>query len=454
MSKKLWSYSEGNYGHRVRVYERRGRKNLYIAYWDDEAQGMARTCLGHGDREKAMQECRALSDALRLGLTVGPAPASQSSGANDGTSPENTIAVAVEKPVPKFSDTENLPGEEATKDLESAKSLEAWRRIFELYHEARGRHKKGSQPAEDMRRQKIWLAFFEREEVWTPELLDNDVRDEFIRQRRRGELRVDGVDLVLADPKRPGMDVVKPGTVRADIVYLNTVLNWAVDKRISGKQLIAKNPISLPRGLSTQMPSRPVAAHEDIRDLRRVADSIDRQGLFGCFVRIHDGLGWRVTAICNIRACELHLEAIDGMPYGYILKNPHVDKRGVGQRVPLSRHLRASFVRLLRLRGLSTESEDFLFSAKKAQERPWSRWHIRDLYKRAEKAARIAPIGGTHAMRRKWVTERKDHPVPDIMRAGGWLDQRSLESYMHADDSTTYEVVSRRTRRVRRMAPR
>ena len=36
------------------------------------------------------------------------------------------------------------------------------------------------------------------------------------------------------------------------------------------------------------------------------------------------------------------------------------------------------------------------------------------------------------------------------MKAGGWRDERSLRSYMQDDTETTYEVVARPTRRIRR----
>lgn len=52
----------------------------------------------------------------------------------------------------------------------------------------------------------------------------------------------------------------------------------------------------------------------------------------------------------------------------------------------------------------------------------------------------------------KWVTERKGHSIVDIMVAGGWTDPRSLDAYLQDDERTTYEVVSRPTRRIRRSA--
>lgn len=135
-------------------------------------------------------------------------------------------------------------------------------------------------------------------------------------------------------------------------------------------------------------------------------------------------------------------------------KNELVDKERAGDWVPLSRHAAATLARLLGRRGLAPGDVAFVFAAPRNSGKPWSRWHARDLLARAEVAAGVAHVGGAHAWRRKWATERKDHPEADIMRAGAWADPRSLrDAYTHADPETTYEVVSRRTRVVRRGGP-
>lgn len=430
---KSWSYSEGDYGHRVRVFTRPGRKCVYIEHWDASLGKRVPFSLGHADREKARSQCRDLSDALRLGVML-PAAA------------EATSAPEVLPPGAK-------PASEPRHEPRPAPATAAlaWDQLFALYHEEEGQYKKGAQPREDLRRAKVWNAFFALEQIAEPEHLDQAAIKKFTRLRIKGRLRVDGVDLRLEDPERPGGDVVAATTVHADIVYLVTVLNWAHQKRVGGKRLLAEVPIRLPV-LKTPEPKRPIATYEDVRDLRRVADQVDPRGFFGCYVRLHDALGWRVTAVCSIKASEVSLQPHDGMPYGYVRKNPAVDKEAVGQRVPLSRLAQATFKRLLRLRRVTAGDDKFLFAGPKDVIRPWSRWHVRDLTNRAERLAKIAHVGGSHAFRRKWVSERKDHPIPDIMAAGGWTDERSLRAYLHDDTDTTFQVVSRPTRRIRRRA--
>jgi site-specific recombinase XerD len=182
-----------------------------------------------------------------------------------------------------------------------------------------------------------------------------------------------------------------------------------------------------------------------------VADRVDRQRLFGCLLRLLDDLGWRVTGLCHLRASDLDFTPGFGRPYGVVRKSPLVDKEQADVWVPLSRHARATIGRLLRRGRLSAGDHAFLFPAPRGAGNPWSRYHVRDLLERAEVIAGIAPVGGVHAWRRKWATERKGHPEVDVMRAGAWRDSRSLkEAYTRPDAQSTYAVVSRRTGVVRR----
>jgi hypothetical protein len=72
---------------------------------------------------------------------------------------------------------------------------------------------------------------------------------------------------------------------------------------------------------------------------------------------------------------------------------------------------------------------------------------------RAEEAAGIAHIGGLHAWRRKWHTERKNYPAQDVAAAAGYADVSSVERYRHADPATTFQVISNPTVEIRRAVP-
>lgn len=406
----LWRYAEGGYGHTVTVYERKGRKNLYLSYWDADLQKKVPVCLGHSDRELAIQQCRDMSDSLRLDQAV-----------QDG---------------------------EARPDFAL---------LFDRYHAAKGQFKRGTGPSEDLRRKEIWMGFFRAHGVSGPDELTQAHIDTFVRLRRHGDLRVEGVELREPAPMPPEgsretrADVVAPGTVRADIVYLNTVLNWAANPELHAQPLISKNPIRVPQ-LKMRKPKRPVMNEDHHRDVLRHADAVDCQGLFGCFLRLLDLLGWRVTGLCYVRASDLLLTPGIGVPYGAVRKNPWVDKSNCDDLVPLTRHSRAVVLRLLKRLGLRAGEPHFLFPSIKDETRPWSRWHFRDLLERAEKAAKVEHLGGSHTWRRKWATERKGHPEVDVMRAGGWNDVESLRKcYSQADPETIYTVMSRPTMRLRRL---
>lgn len=429
-------YSEGEYGHKVRVFKRPGRNTISISYWDATEKRIVVSSLGHADPERARRECRDLSDALRLGVE----PAEHAAGKPDVQIEDLSTLTVASSP-------------SAQRHTASTRTSLTWARLFDRYHQARGSKKKGSGPQEDLRRQKLWTAFFEEQQVPSPSDVDDSHIDIFVDRRRGGTLKVDGLALRSSDPKRSGEPVVKDRTIQADLVYLVTVLRWAHKQKDRGIRLLDEVPISVPGGLTSQEPWRPVANRDDLGAVRRIADrdpKVDPQGLFGGFLRLHDGIGWRVTALCNVKASEVSLAPSDGMPYGFIRKNADVDKKGKGQEVPLSRHTNATLKRLLRIRGLKPGDDAYIFPAPKNSQKPWSRWHARDLMNRAEKVAGIAHVGGSHATRRKWVTERKDHPIVDLMEAGGWSDPDSLKPYMHADPDTMYTVVSRPTRKLRR----
>lgn len=63
---------------------------------------------------------------------------------------------------------------------------------------------------------------------------------------------------------------------------------------------------------------------------------------------------------------------------------------------------------------------------------------------KAERLAKVEPQDGGlwHPYRRKWVTERKHLPDPDVAAAGGWKSLDALrQCYQRADDATILQVV-------------
>lgn len=242
---------------------------------------------------------------------------------------------------------------------------------------------------------KIWVCFLRKFGIKSPAWLDEDDLRDFVRLRLKGELCVPFVTL---------RTTVKSRTVQADCVFLVSVLNCgagAKDPERPQRKLLPKNELRVPGGLDNKNP-------------------------------------------------DISFEPEPYMPYGHVKKNAHVDKEGCGDAVPLSLRARAIIRGIFRTRGISCGDREWFFPAPQNSSKPWSRWHVRDLMNRAEKAAAVAHLGGSHSIRRKWASERKGHPLVDVMTAGGWSDERSLRSYMQDDAETTYEVVSQPTRRIRR----
>ena len=63
---------------------------------------------------------------------------------------------------------------------------------------------------------------------------------------------------------------------------------------------------------------------------------------------------------------------------------------------------------------------------------------------KAEKLAGLEPQRGSlwHAFRRKWATERKHEPDPDVAEIGGWRSLQALNAcYQQADRATMLRVV-------------
>src|SRR5688572_25312857 len=114
---------------------------------------------------------------------------------------------------------------------------------------------------------------------------------------------------------------------------------------------------------------------------------MDRQGLFGAFLDLVEGLGWRLTAICELRATDVDLAATNARPFGPIRKRAETDKMGVGQWFPMSAAVRSAVLGALERKAAIGEAP--LFPAP-ARDGPWTRCHARDLLERAEKAAQRA----------------------------------------------------------------
>ena len=399
--RKCWSLRVGAPGNYVTVFERRPGGGLSVRWWQPSGSNDAgRWCyraLGYSDRSAGEQTAKTIAAQL-------------------------------------LSST-----------LATARGTATLADVVAVYEHDVANHAKGAGPREAKRRAAIWTAFFGAE--YDCRLLDFPTMDRFVRERRAGAIIVPDYELGAAPSDR---------AIGADIEHLRAVLNHATRVvRPTGGRLLDENPIrgyQVPRNKNVR---RPVATYDRFLAIMEHADTVDPQRLFGGFMLLIEGLGWRVSAICALRACDVELSASPSCPNGRIFKRAASDKEGREGWVPMSKPVRAG---VDRIRAANTAIGDFpLFPAPRATTeiergripKAWTRHHARALLTRAEKAAKLEALKGSdfHAYRRKWATERKHLPDADVAAAGAWADTRALkQSYQHSDAATLLAVMTEPTK--------
>jgi hypothetical protein len=74
--------------------------------------------------------------------------------------------------------------------------------------------------------------------------------------------------------------------------------------------------------------------------IRDKANVVDPQRSFAAFLDVVEGLGWRVTATCQLKASDVDRKRDKTAPNGRIRKRADVDKEGVEMWIPLSETVR------------------------------------------------------------------------------------------------------------------
>lgn len=391
--RRRWAIGVGGYGYRVTACERGGSGVLYLRWWDKSKNNWAWRSLGHRDRELAERQAKDLAGVLL-----------------------------------------------ATNEAECRGDLTVGD-LFARFEDAVIRHAESRQANEDRRRLAIWAAFLGAGRQLAS--LDRPLLDRFVRLRRTGQLVVPGVALKAAPTER---------TIGADLEWLRRCCNWALTaQRANGKPLLNHHPLTRYPIPSNPNPRRPVATYDRYLAVRATANQIDKQHLFGAFLDLVEGLGWRVSAICSLRASDVDLRASEARPFGRVRRRAEFDKMGVEQWVPLAPAVRAAILSALDSNPVIGEAP--LFPAPKRAGKAWTRHHAKDLLERAEKAAGLEPLDGSdfHAYRRAWATARKHLPLKDVAEAGGWRSTDTLlRCYTQADEATMLAVITE-PRKVRSM---
>jgi len=407
-------YTVGSKPNTVRVYRRKGRRNIYIRTWDPSARDgkgdWAKESLGHSDVEKAKVQ----ASKLHAKLVAGDAA------------------------------------------IRSGKVT--LRRLFALYKKHRTPQKSERVQKADGRQIELWTRVLGAEK--DPHKITRAEWEGFMQSRSAGEIDSRGRPKGHEDFN--GRGEVGPRSVERDLRFLLAVLNWGTDWRTSDGYLLRENVCRGYPVPKEKNPSRPVATDERVQEIRKRAPEVTmdvtwnatpkrkRTSVPSHLPSIFDlavETGRRLSAILQLRYSDLRL---DRGPHGSIRWPADTDKDGRESTVPISPQARRALDRhVARMRdlGLPGIGDAPLFPAPKDPSKPLGR-HVADRWLREaeDKAEDVEPHEGSlwHAYRRRWATVRKHLPYPDVAEAGGWSkDSDALRScYQHADEDTMYEVVT------------
>jgi hypothetical protein len=391
-----WYHSEGPRGFKVTVFATKDSPNIQ-AYMRDRSKdkvdpftekiipGYSYKSLKHSDREKAIEWAR--SESARWVLAK-----------NRTTEPVPTL-----------------------------------RRVLDLYVQHRTPAKVESEQDADRRRGKMWkkrlgankdLRELRRQE-W----------DAFVKARRSGEIDAEG-NVVAVEDRRP----VRDGTIWGDLVFLHSVINFAVDwKEEDGKFVMESNPARGFPMVKEKNPRRPISSQDRLEAILKVASKV--HPFLSPILTIVNGTGRRIMAVIQLRFQDLVLAKTKDAPHGAVQWPGETDKMGKAWAAPISARVREVIDTILSERpGVGSLP---LFPSSDDPTKVVSRYIADRWLTTAEKLAGVPKHRGSlwHAYRRKWATERKHLPDVDVAAAGGWSDPTTLKVYQQTDTATLLAVV-------------
>lgn len=401
--KRLWSYSAGEKGWTVTVFERAPGSQLYARAYDPTLAGgrggYRWKALGHRDRERAESYACEQAAKLRQGLA----------------------------------------------EVQSARVTVA--RLFAAYAAYRTPQKVPSEQAVDKRRTELWTRVLGAQR--DPHRITLQDWEEFIAARSTGAIDSYG-NPVPPEKRRP----VRARSVEGDCLWLKWVCNWGASwQDRQGRRLLRENPVRGFKAPSEKNVRRPVASDDRYEATRAVSDQVimeirwdghrrTQRSYLSELLDLANGTGRRISAICALRYDDLRLTPTPGAPYGAIRWPGETDKEGREWSAPISAGVRAALERVLRERpGIGGA---YLFPSPIDPEQPIGKDLARAWLVQAEELAKLPKLrGGTwHPYRRKWATARKELPLHDVAQAGGWKSVETLvRCYQQPDEATMLRVV-------------
>lgn len=413
--KTLWSHTEGERPHVVRVYERTAGGLLHARVWDKTArhgQGdWRRVALNHRDKKRAKRQAIEFAAKLQKGDAVA----------------EARVTLA---------------------------------QVFSLYVQHKTPDKSSAEQKADVARVEMWTRVLGAK--MDPHNLTSQQWREFIRARTSGAIDARG-NAVAEDKRKP----LRARAPEADCLWLKWVFNWAHSWKLpSGRYLMNANPIrgrgkdegfDVPKEKNVRRPRYTAA---EVKALRVAADShtmqyrTPKEGTERGFKRVSarsympelialaEGTARRIGAIVSLRYSDLSLTKTADDPYGAIQWPGDTDKEGREWTSALTPRVRQAIDRILKERpGIGT---GYLFPAPGNPSQHVAEDLVTRWLKEVEDAAKVEHVEGRawHGFRRKWASERKHMPDVDVMAAGGWKSPVALKaSYQHSDRASARAVV-------------
>lgn len=383
-----WTRSLGHRGMRVRLFQKRVGGVYYRAVW---VPGAGRSVASLGTTDRATAE--------HLGKRL--------------------LAVLLEGEVPRADEPVRLG--------------ELWRRFQAEC--ATFLDNAGATRSDGARRSEVLLAFFGvQRDVRT--LTAHDVA-QYSAARRRGGIRLSGGRITPA---------VRQRSVQADLGVLRAMLRWAVTAPSPHGRWLDRNPLEGVRLERERNPIRTWATYDRFLAVREaVKELVDaatgeseraRWTRLDLALVIAEATGRRRGAISKLR-----WEDVDFRRGTLRWRGEH-DKTGMELVVPVTTELLAQ-LQFFR-RALGSVSGPLFPSARSPAES--MRPEMLDQWLRGvERRSGLPKLRGGlwHPYRRKWATERKHLPLPDVMAAGGWRDTSTVSNcYQQADETTMLEVMA------------
>ena len=164
-----------------------------------------------------------------------------------------------------------------------------------------------------------------------------------------------------------------------------------------------------------------------------VADRVDPR--FKLALVLAHETGHRQQAVCHVRWSDVDFDRAE------VRWRAEFDKSGVAHRTPLTEGALAA-LREARARRPGI-GDGWLFASPARDDQPCDRSIMSTWFRRAIALAGVdvPPRTGFHALRRKFATELKTIPLPDLCALGGWKDAKTILTCYQAPDRDTMRAA-------------